>query len=181
MMTVATSRFSEGLACVMGEGDYGYIDKSGKFVIKPQFQEAQEFSEGLAWVKTFGGKTGWIDKSGRWPIVVEDGKVHPGGILLAAKSRLVDSRFSEGLVPFVTYRSNQTFRGYMNRKGETVIQPKAFATAGPFLGGLAKVTFYEKGEYWEGKPGYFDRVTKQFMEEKFGYLDGTGRFIWRSA
>ena len=180
MITVATSRFSEGLASVKGEGSYGYIDKSGRFVIAPQFQEAQEFSEGLAWVKTFQGKTGWIDKSGRWAIVVEDGKVYPSGILQAAKTATIDSRFSEGLVPFVTYSKNRTFRGYMDRKGEVIIQPREFDSAGPSRGGLARVTFYEPGEYWEGKMGYFDRATKRFMEKKYGYIDRAGRFVWRS-
>ena len=30
---------------------YGFIDKSGKVVIEPQFDEAYPFSEGLAWVQ----------------------------------------------------------------------------------------------------------------------------------
>jgi len=38
---------------------YGYIDKLGKEVVPPKFDEAQEFSEGLAAVK-FGHKWGLL-------------------------------------------------------------------------------------------------------------------------
>ena len=40
--------FSEGLACIKVNDKYGYIDKTGKFVIEPQFDFAQNFSDGLA-------------------------------------------------------------------------------------------------------------------------------------
>jgi len=30
---------------------YGYIDKNGKVVIEPQFDNVSAFSEGLAWVQ----------------------------------------------------------------------------------------------------------------------------------
>lgn len=42
----------------------GYINTSGDFVIEPQFDLAQEFSEGLAYVET-GQYAGYIDKSGK--------------------------------------------------------------------------------------------------------------------
>src|SRR5579871_4742396 len=58
--------FSEGLAAIKVDGQYGYIDKSGKMVIKPQFWEAADFSEGKALVR-FLGKPGFnfIDKTGK--------------------------------------------------------------------------------------------------------------------
>ncbi|MDY5615840.1 MAG: WG repeat-containing protein [Helicobacter sp.] len=40
------------------------MDKSGKIVIKPQFDFAWSFSEGLALVE-LNGKYGFIDKSGK--------------------------------------------------------------------------------------------------------------------
>ena len=42
---------------------YGYIDTSGRWVIKPKFDYASYFSEGLAVVK-INGKRGVIDKQG---------------------------------------------------------------------------------------------------------------------
>lgn len=42
--------FSEGVAAVKIDDKYGFIDKTGKFVIPPTFLQAKEFSEGLALV-----------------------------------------------------------------------------------------------------------------------------------
>jgi hypothetical protein len=47
----------------------GFIDKHGKIVIKPQFDDAHDFSDGLASIrirdrKPFG-KWGYIDKQGK--------------------------------------------------------------------------------------------------------------------
>ena len=39
--------FSEGVAGVMINGLYGYIDKNGEFFRKPQFSNVYEFREGF--------------------------------------------------------------------------------------------------------------------------------------
>lgn len=58
--------FSEGLAPVkMSGGKMGYVDKSGRVVIYPQFESANPFYKGLALVDFFG-EMGWIDKDGRY-------------------------------------------------------------------------------------------------------------------
>jgi len=44
---------------------WGFIDKKGKIVINPQFEEAKPFSEDLTSVK-IGGKWGYIDKKGQF-------------------------------------------------------------------------------------------------------------------
>ncbi len=51
-------------------GKYGYVDKKGKWVIEPQFIDAQAFSEGLAVVRYFietpdEPYTGYIDSKGK--------------------------------------------------------------------------------------------------------------------
>jgi hypothetical protein len=38
----------DGLASVIGEGKWGFIDKTGKMVIPTQFDQADSFYEGLA-------------------------------------------------------------------------------------------------------------------------------------
>src|SRR4029077_12676061 len=53
----SASSFTEGLAAVEDHGKWGYIDKTAKMVISPQFSHAWGFSEGLAEVKD-GGKWG---------------------------------------------------------------------------------------------------------------------------
>src|SRR5205823_2011220 len=52
--------FSEGLASAQnGWAKYGYIDKTGKIIIPPQFDFTDKFSEGLARVK-IGNRWGFI-------------------------------------------------------------------------------------------------------------------------
>ena len=64
--------FSEGLAAVKihdnDDEKWGYIDKTGKIVIQPQFSQAGTFSEGLATVLIENGtKKNYvmIDKTGK--------------------------------------------------------------------------------------------------------------------
>jgi hypothetical protein len=70
--------FSEGLANVSirkgsGPETWGYINRKGDFVIKPQFQLAAPFYQGLA--KVFlNGQEGYIDKRGQF---VWKGKTNP--------------------------------------------------------------------------------------------------------
>jgi len=46
-------------------GEWGYIDRAGKFAINPQFRSASRFSDGLAAVQTEqSGPWGYIDKTG---------------------------------------------------------------------------------------------------------------------
>ena len=84
LLNWSSGAFSEGLASVYfkdGEqGKCGYIDRTGKTVIEPQFEQAGPFREGLAPV-TFRGqagklRTGYVDKSGKhvWEVVVEEKK-----------------------------------------------------------------------------------------------------------
>jgi len=59
------SSFStEGLAAVKKAEKYGYIDKTGKIIIQPQFDDAYSFHEGLAKV-TRDKKYEFIDKTGK--------------------------------------------------------------------------------------------------------------------
>jgi hypothetical protein len=57
--------FSEGLAVVNKLGRWGYVDKTGRFVIPPRFQRAHNFSGGLALVMV-GGRVGYIDRTGKY-------------------------------------------------------------------------------------------------------------------
>ncbi|HMP50939.1 MAG TPA: WG repeat-containing protein, partial [Candidatus Melainabacteria bacterium] len=73
--------FSEGLAAVKIPSNgplvekfgndsaalWGFIDSTGNFVIKPQFQDAGPFREGLSAVAS-GGKYGFIDRDGTFEI-----------------------------------------------------------------------------------------------------------------
>jgi len=178
----SSGRFREGLACVSLHGLFGYIEKQGHFVIPPQFSHAQDFSQGLAWVVAKDRtKAGWIDKSGKWVVTGLNSKQFSADFAAPAASfELEDLRYSEGLVSFVVHVGNRVLRGYMDRGGNIVVGPKELSEAEPFRGRIARVSFYEKSDSnWQKAPGYIDSAG-QFMEEKYGYIDRTGRFIWRS-
>ena len=83
---------------------YGYIDKTGKMVIEPEFEEARHFSEGLARVKV-NGKWGYINESGK----------------IVIKPQFENAReFSEGLARI---RLNKKW-GYIDKSGKLVIEPQ---------------------------------------------------------
>ncbi len=62
---------SDGLSLVSADRDqpgrnYGYVDPTGKWAIKPSWDDAQPFHEGLAYVGTWkAAKTAYIDHKGR--------------------------------------------------------------------------------------------------------------------
>ncbi len=72
---IPATGFSEGLMPLQStskeSASLGYVDKTGVWVIQPQFVGAYEFSEGLAAVAvgtTDAMKWGYIDKTGAWVI-----------------------------------------------------------------------------------------------------------------
>lgn len=56
--------FHEGLAAVYLDHKWGYVDKAGKMIIAPQFEEASDFQNGLAAVK-IGKEAYYIDRAGK--------------------------------------------------------------------------------------------------------------------
>ena len=90
------SRFSQGLTAACVGSKWGFIHKTGKWAIPPQYDEARDFCEGLALVaiKDGTGKLsyGYIDTLGR--VVVKPRR----GIVSA-------SHFSEGLASLAVVRA----------------------------------------------------------------------------
>jgi hypothetical protein len=56
-----------GLFAVQVGGKIGFINKEGKLIVNPQFDDVGNFSEGLARV-TIGDKWGYIDKEGKYVV-----------------------------------------------------------------------------------------------------------------
>lgn len=81
------SKKSNRLFRIIQNNKYGYIDKTGKVVISPQFEYAGAFSEGLAEIK-IGNKCGYIDKMGKIVIPPQFDDVWPfsDGIAIVAIS-----------------------------------------------------------------------------------------------
>jgi WG containing repeat len=164
------SPFTNGLARVEIKGKYGFIDKTGKVVIAPQFNYAYSFAEGLAPI-TQNNKWGFIDKTGKVVIQPQFESAHS---------------FSEGLA---TIEQNDKW-GFIDKTGKIVIQPQ-FQYASPFHEGLAIINQNDKWGFID-KTGkiviqpQFDEVTGNFSEGllsvrssngKWGYVDKTGKFI----
>jgi tetratricopeptide (TPR) repeat protein len=137
-------RFSDGLARMQDKnGLYGYVNKQGKFVIKPQFVLADDFHEGLASVGWGHSETammgridgeGFIDRS--------------GGLVISGDGLFSYQKFSEGLTPHPIGVRN----GYMGITGHMVIKPM-FEDCAQFSDGMARVRL---GQKW----GYIDRSGK---------------------
>ncbi len=72
VLALPGARVAQGgeLFIIKQAGKLGYIDKAGKVVVEPQFDRAENFSEGLAAVRVGGrrGTCGYIDKTGKFAI-----------------------------------------------------------------------------------------------------------------
>lgn len=110
--------FNEQLAAVRIEGKWGFLAKSFRVQIKPQFEAVRDFTNGLAAAK-LAGKWGFINKRGGWVIDPTFDDVDDFDCSQAmAKS-------SEGW-------------GFIDKRGQWTIQPQ-FSYAEPFFRGYARV------------------------------------------
>jgi hypothetical protein len=101
-----------------GKEKWGYRDKSGAYVIKPQFDRALDYSEGAAAVV----------KEGKWFFIDVSGKRAFVGDYDDADS------FHEG---YARIRVGGKF-GFVDHQGQYVVEPR-YASARAFSGGLAAV------------------------------------------
>lgn len=127
-------------------GDWGFIDKTGETVIKPQFAEAEAFYEGLAKVKE-GDNYGYINTDGE--------------MVIPAEYRRAE-RFSEGLAAVLPADSDTW--GYIDRSGEMVIEPQ-FTSAYRFNDGLAPV--HDQRAEGPGQFGYIDQNGEYIIDPQF--------------
>lgn len=146
---------SEHPDCFPKGGKFGYIDKTGKTVITPQFFVAEDFAEGLAVVRvdeTADSKSGYIDRTGRMVIPPRFNQAGP---------------FSEGLAAVETSArvvGNQVVDiawGFIDKSGALKI-PDKYNFAGNFSEGLARVAI-KMGV----SMGYIDRDGKMIIPPRF--------------
>jgi hypothetical protein len=150
----------------------GFIDRAGRVVIEPYFEDVTPFQEGLASVR-LNGKWGVIDPSGM--------QVIPGISSIPLKFSEGRAEFSDGL------------RGVLAASGNIVVNPK-YEAVGEFRGSLGYVRD-RKQRYGfidlSGKeviPPFFENA-RSFsaglapvkLGGKWGYIDATARFIIEPA
>ena len=118
--------FSEGLAAVRKgsyrEGKWGFIDKSGKYVIEPIFEDARKFSEGMAAIK-LNGKWGFIKKDGAVAInpAYDAADFFDGGLAAVSIGGKAEFFFPFGAKG---YADKDAKLGYINQNGNYVWHPK---------------------------------------------------------
>ncbi len=58
--------FSDGMAAVVETDKWGFIGTDGKYLIKPQFNSAGSFVDGVSWASIMDKKYGFIGKKGEY-------------------------------------------------------------------------------------------------------------------
>jgi hypothetical protein len=129
------SAYSDGLL-VAADSKWGYLDKRGNWKIKPIFDEARPFSEGLACVKQ-NGLWGFINRSGQMviqPRSLERSDFHEGlaTLVVSTGPSKIECKFGR------VCRDSGRRYGFINTRGDVVIQPQ-FENAWIFREGLAPV------------------------------------------
>ena len=151
--------FSCGRAAVCEDDKWGFIDKSGNYIVKPQYSLVATFSEKLAAVSIAAGsepdaphKCGYIDTK--------------GNVVIRPQFDLAEN-FSEGLAAVAIATGSEPDApekwGYVDAKGKIVIRPQ-FGSAEDFSEGLAAVL---QGDD-EGEP---------HRNAKWGFINKSGEFV----
>lgn len=141
--------FHEGLAQYSGNG-WGFVDRTGRIVIPAKFYEASDFSEGLALVRlSEQRKSGYINQEGATVI--------PFQFEWA-------SDFHEGLAAVALSRGKY---GFINKAGKVVLHSPKWLEISDFSEGLAGV----KVEVIDNS------VYRGYKDERYGFIDQTGRFV----
>ncbi len=184
IMFAQTNDKAMPLFWVMENGKYGYIDKTGKTVIQPQFENTMGFNEGLAATK-LGGKYGFIDTKGNWIIkpqfdftyMFSDGLAM---VQIDKKSAWIDKTGKIIIQPQEFEKTAMGFKegrlavkkagkwGYIDKTGKTVIETK-FEEAKEFSGGVAQVVTENHRHHWidmSGKILWSQEVSKEKHTDK---------------
>lgn len=129
-------------------GLWGYIDDSGKQVIKPQFKDALGFTEGAAPVCDVDTNLwGYIDEGGEYIVKPEYTEAY---------------RFEESRALVCTSDGKW---GYIDNSGNYAVEPE-YSDAYKFTDGLAAVC--DENGLW----GYIDDSGEYFIEPQFGFTYG---------
>lgn len=182
---------------------WGFVDKSGKQIVNPQFEEVGNFNDGKCAVKNKEGKWGYIDKSGKIIINYQfdiaqkfmDGKAI---VYLDDKAGVIDEEGKYIINPQFQYAFSDNDKyliiqdektGWCDNKGKFIINPQ-FDSADIF--GENELANVKSGD----KFGYIDKngkilINPQFDEasqfigevaivktgEKYGLIDKEGKYV----
>jgi len=166
--------FNDGFAIVKKGEDFFVLSKDGEEtkVDASNIKGFKPFSEGLAVLNTEGGKTGFINTSGK--VVIEPKFVSTG-------------YFVNGMA---WAKNENKDLGYIDKTGAWVIEPKFMACKNfDKESGLARVKYKEQWAYitMDGEIKYiketdiwgdfYDGLAKGRKDGKLGFYDKTGKFV----
>ncbi len=163
---LSSSGCHDGLVQADVEGKkFGYMDKTGKYVINPIYDNARRFSEGFAAVKT-NGKWGYIDTKGKQITDFIFDEVQ---------------EFSEGLA---AVKIGEKW-GYINAKGETVIQLQfdytwkfsenmSYVKVGNKYGFIDKEGSYIANPIYDSAKSFSEGFAPVKVGDLWGYIDKNG-------
>jgi hypothetical protein len=169
--------FSEGVAAVSisqtevnknnYDAEWGFIDRRGRWLQKPQFARAEPFSEGMAEViryVNFEPQSGWVkNENGKFTFVAAP----------KSEGMAFYEPFLDGLAAVETSINRKRAVGFVDKSGKWAIEPKFMAILGynfqdlslGFRDGLALVV---KGTTKEDVGiGWIDKSGKWAIEPKF--------------
>lgn len=133
---------------------YGFADRNGKIIFPPQFDDAGEFSEGLAYVAQ-GGKYGFVDATGN----------------LAIKPQYqLAKAFSRGRA---AVQINHKW-GFIDRSGQLVI-PANFYACNSFADSLALVLLEQPALNLPRGVLFGPGAEVSVKTKKLGYIDLNGK------
>ena len=153
-----SNSFSDGLLPIEVKSKWGFVDRTGKIVIEPRFEDADNFSDGLAAVKVRGEEKIWCprDENGsREGFTMKLGYIDKTGELVIPAQFESASPFSEGLAEI--HQCDKSF--FIDKTGKTVLSGN-FRYASSFAAGLARVSIMRNGKLLES------------------YIDKSGKIIW---
>lgn len=164
-----TGPLSEGLAMAFKSNkDQGYIDRTGKWVIKSKFGVRGDFSEGLAIVDA-KGKRGYMARNGKLaiPFKYDSAKAFSNGVASVAQKRKW---------------------GVIDRKGRFLVKPE-LDYIDSFVNDVARANRggnldeYGLSEGAEGLWGVIDKSGKWIIEPQYESLEINGDLIkaWKGG
>ena len=156
---------------IIRHGKWGFMDRTGRVVIAPAFDDERDFFHGLAAVR-LPEKWGFIDETGKLTIPARFDEVRD---------------FLEDLTPVRIGRK----WGYIDTSGRMVIEPR-FQSAGEFHEGLARIYLWSKVACTSEKFTSDDAPLYAFhlleddksdlpecfpQDGRFGYIDKGGKVV----
>jgi hypothetical protein len=189
------------LLLIEQNGKTGYIDRTGRIAIAPQFDFGWNFSEGFACV-VVNGKVGFIDETGNYLVKPMFNssigcytEFHDGFASVSIgnsrknneKWGFVNTKDEVIYLPGVTFLSNfhdglaffkkDGLTGYLDKNLQVIIAPK-FKSSGSFYFGRARATDVDGSQYYIDETGtkLFDNLDGGEFQDKKAFFKSKGKY-----